>query len=382
MGAGSGDAAASARNYMRHLRDAHGCGHCHCLALRWLLFLCALQLALWQGQLMMLLSFWPIRAALHVDERIDSIIVPPVLLPALQAAFPPLREVGQFTLGFLPARLSANCPTTERRHLVEVLGLVRKRGLVTGANVVEDTCACACASWPSWALSILHGLASASHYVAARARGSWAHALSAMRRNGKQRRGRRPSRPSAQTERMAASQSPVLLRATSGGAVLLSILAAIVTAARGLTPLAVWEADVDALFLALFTLQLDYWLVGLCRQQQPDEHPPRWLWAHVVPLLQPTLPRDLHELVSAAIGLPPYAYVARLVLAWAGMLSLTSAPIQLASPTANSLALHVFLGVMTAGALHAVQAFFQSVQEDFENWRWSQLIVRDPAHDR
>ena len=66
------DAVKAACEYMRHLRDAHECGHWHCLALRWLLFLCALQLALWQGQLMMLLSFWPVRTALHIDERIDS----------------------------------------------------------------------------------------------------------------------------------------------------------------------------------------------------------------------------------------------------------------------------------------------------------------------
>ena len=47
------------------------CTHPHCLALRWGLVLLFMQLALWQGQLCMICSFWVFRHLLVLDQIID-----------------------------------------------------------------------------------------------------------------------------------------------------------------------------------------------------------------------------------------------------------------------------------------------------------------------
>ena len=63
----------------------------HVLALRWLLFLLVLQLALWQGQLMLALTFAPLRLMLHLDECIDALIIPPRQCPSLPPRPAPCR---------------------------------------------------------------------------------------------------------------------------------------------------------------------------------------------------------------------------------------------------------------------------------------------------
>ena len=66
------DLRAAASRGWRHLLDAPDCGHLECLALRWLLALGALQLALWEGQILLLLAFGFIRDALSLDRALDE----------------------------------------------------------------------------------------------------------------------------------------------------------------------------------------------------------------------------------------------------------------------------------------------------------------------
>ena len=96
------DAACACIKYCEHVLYDPDCGHVHCLALRWLIALGALQLAAWAGQVLLLLAFEILRMSLELDIFLDSLLVPPVLLPALHKLLPPMRILGDGTVGFSP----------------------------------------------------------------------------------------------------------------------------------------------------------------------------------------------------------------------------------------------------------------------------------------
>jgi hypothetical protein len=84
----------------RHLLHDASCGHAECLAMRWAIALAALQLSLWEGQMLLILSWGFIRDALTLDRALDEILVPPTLQPLLRSVMPSPLAVSEFALGF------------------------------------------------------------------------------------------------------------------------------------------------------------------------------------------------------------------------------------------------------------------------------------------
>mmetsp|Transcript_58525 Transcript_58525/g.127098 ORF Transcript_58525/g.127098 Transcript_58525/m.127098 type:complete len:497 (+) Transcript_58525:52-1542(+) len=360
----------AAGSFAHHLHSEPSCGHMHCLALRWLLALAALQLALWQGQVFMLLSFFPIRAALHVDQKIDSIVVPPVLLPLLHIAFPPVREVGHFTLGFQSSDGAHGSEAAATGCAGAASSACGTASTCSAASACVSACVpascaracCALGAIASMRATVASVAATVRRRVATRVRAVWRTVF--------------PSRAAPKSKRKRAGGGAAMalsLRALAAAAAV-AIIAAIRSANDALSSLELlplWRVDADALCLGLATLQLDCLLLGaLVNGRRRAES--CWLLTRLAPLLQPALPNDAGELLSAAIGLPPYAYLGRLLLALCGLLPLGRAPIRLLSPTANALALHMLLALTTAGALEAVQVLIYGLVADFERWRWAE----------
>jgi hypothetical protein len=122
----------AARSYRHLLHDA-SCGHPECLAMRWAIALAALQLSLWEGQMLLILSWGFIRDALSLDRALDEIIVPQPLQPLLRSVMPSPLEVSEFAFGFpdvhsssihrgtsrSAAAANADAPSASRATLIE-----------------------------------------------------------------------------------------------------------------------------------------------------------------------------------------------------------------------------------------------------------------------
>lgn len=90
----------TAARFCRHLLHDASCGHVECLTMRWAIALAALQLSLWEGQMILILSWGFIRDALSLDRALDEILVPPQLQPLLRSIMPSPLEVSEFAIGF------------------------------------------------------------------------------------------------------------------------------------------------------------------------------------------------------------------------------------------------------------------------------------------
>lgn len=90
----------TAARFCRHLLHDASCGHVECLAMRWAIALAALQLSLWEGQMILILSWGFIRDALSLDRALDEMLVPPQLQPLLRSIMPSPLEVSEFAIGF------------------------------------------------------------------------------------------------------------------------------------------------------------------------------------------------------------------------------------------------------------------------------------------
>jgi hypothetical protein len=75
------------------------CAHVHCACVRWALVGAALQLCLWQGQLLLATAVYrSIRALLLLDAMLDQLLVPETVMPLLHLALPPICELRPRTL--------------------------------------------------------------------------------------------------------------------------------------------------------------------------------------------------------------------------------------------------------------------------------------------
>jgi len=419
----------TAARFCRHLLHDASCGHVECLAMRWAIALAALQLSLWEGQMILILSWGFIRDALSLDRALDEMLVPPQLQPLLRSIMPSPLEVSEFAIGFPDGHSDPTQRATSRSAAAAAATRASCVATPTGFGahpfVGPDSALHTGSSYAFWVQLLMPASSTeaAAHVQAAvlgmgaiRSGGSRAHGAGAGMPPGQPGRlGHRPwtsawsamcrlgarwadashsalrallpvtfGRPaSSQTAHPSPAHStppndprsdisPWVFGELDGalqsaGRALYSLLLEPFSIAAAMRLVPLWEVDADAIFLCLVMLQAKLWLCGTVTGA------PVWRLSSLAPLLQPPLPTSADGLRTGAVSIVSCGYLGRLLVAWFGLLPLPALPIRMHTPLANALALHALLALFVSGGLSAVGSIGRILAEDFAVWRWQRL---------
>ncbi|KAL1496360.1 hypothetical protein AB1Y20_016316 [Prymnesium parvum] len=299
---------------LEHLLSDHRCEHIHCAWIRLALVACLLQLCIWEGQLLMLVSFALVRMVMRFDAVLDELVIPSTMLKTFYILMPPLCEVAPALEDMIAPLVQLDLPTISARML-RACRFIRDELLAVFSAAVYLPRA-SDLLWPLEESSV-----DAIPRVVRTVLNAEARRCKDMESSFFQQRG---------------------------------------TAFRWL-PL--YPLQADTLLIALLAFHCNTLLASALRPRAP-----LLSWAKLAKLLQPDLPQSFEEVATSLVSLGLACYFGRVLLAQHQILGATAYPIDFVKLT--GLLVNVAVGGAVLVLCSLAQTLAGRLRDDFERWRW------------
>ena len=338
----------------------------------------------------MLLVFCIFRDFLTLDHALDDFIVPPLIQPLLHTLMPSPSVVGDMTIGFIDPNDQADIkPLPEFMGLstfvdrVHVLFKPASALLFFGQSQVNvpSTSRTKPVDVKAWVRKVKHAYLQTIEML--RNRLSHGDTKCSASSSSKSCRPRRV----ASCERNFLSIFLLNTVETIGniGSAAITCLKVMVLMTLG-EPMcrclkrgffvALWDADIDGLAVSLIVLQSTIWLGCLfCNRRMV-------YLKDLLPGLQPPLPHNAEMAWSTFLNMIMCSYLGRLFLHWCGLVPSWQLPLSFVLGGGNAsscVTFHVMLSLWSCGLLTFLHRVYYFVEEDFGNWRWERIEIRDQA---